>query len=145
MLTADEVARNAQTYLEQFFKIVDKDKTEVRRQTEWFDGFDLSDVIKLTRKFTVAQLLKRDDFAKRYEGNQPIAITELLYPLLQAYDSVMVRADIEFGGADQRPDRAVSVSISARMLTSWGVCPLPCCSPVRGVRSQPAQKARPAP
>ena len=102
MLTADEVARNAQTYLEQFFKIVDESKTEVRRQTEWFDGFDLTDVIKLTRKFTVAQMLKRDDFATRYEGNQPIAVTEFLYPLLQAYDSVMVRADIEFGGTDQR-------------------------------------------
>ena len=102
MLTADEVARNAQSYLDQFFKIVDKDKTEVRRQTEWYDGFDLTDVIKLTRKFTVAQLLRRDDFAKRYEGNQPIAVTELLYPLLQAYDSVVVRADVEFGGADQR-------------------------------------------
>ena len=102
MLTQEQVLANAETYLAQFFKIVDKDKTEVRRQTEWFDGFDLTDVIKLTRKFTVAQLLKRDDFAKRYEGNQPIAVTELLYPLLQAYDSVMVRADIEFGGADQR-------------------------------------------
>ena len=102
MLTADEVARNAQSYLDQFFKIVDERKTEVRRQTEWYDGFDLADVIKLTRKFTVAQLLRRDDFAKRYEGNQPIAVTELLYPLLQAYDSVVVRADIEFGGADQR-------------------------------------------
>ena len=102
MLTADEVARNAQSYLDQFFKIVDERKTEVRRQTEWYDGFDLTDVIKLTRKFTVAQLLRRDDFAKRYEGNQPIAVTELLYPLLQAYDSVVVRADIEFGGADQR-------------------------------------------
>ena len=102
MLSAEDVARNAQTYLEQFFKIVDESKTEVRRQTEWFDGFDLADVITLTRKFTVAQMLKRDDFAKRYEANQPIAITEFLYPLLQAYDSVMVRADIEFGGTDQR-------------------------------------------
>jgi tyrosyl-tRNA synthetase len=102
MLSAEDVARNAQTYLEQFFKIVDESKTEVRRQTEWFDGFDLADVIKLTRKFTVAQMLKRDDFAKRYAANRPIAITEFLYPLLQAYDSVMVRADVEFGGTDQR-------------------------------------------
>ncbi len=102
MLSAEEVAANAETYLQQFFKIVDRDKTEVRRQTEWFDGFDLGDVIRLTRRFTVAQLLRRDDFAKRYAGEQPIAVTELLYPLLQAYDSVMVRADVEFGGTDQR-------------------------------------------
>ncbi|MCI0769507.1 MAG: tyrosine--tRNA ligase, partial [Chloroflexi bacterium] len=102
MLTADEVAANAESYLQQFFKIVDRDKTEVRRQTEWFDGFDLGDVIRLTSKFTVAQILRRDDFAKRYAGEQPIAVTELLYPLLQAYDSVMVRADVEFGGTDQR-------------------------------------------
>ena len=102
MLTAEEVAAHAETYLSQFFKIVDADKTEVRRQTEWFDGFGLTDIIGLTQKFTVAQLLRRDDFAKRYEANQPIAITELLYPLLQAYDSVMIEADVEFGGTDQR-------------------------------------------
>ncbi|MBI3743026.1 MAG: tyrosine--tRNA ligase [Chloroflexi bacterium] len=102
MLIADEVARNAETYLQQFFRIVDKDRTEVRRQTEWFNNFGLADVIQLTRKFTVAQILKRDDFAKRYADNQPIAVTEMLYPLLQAYDSVMVKADVEFGGTDQR-------------------------------------------
>ena len=102
MLSAEEVAANAETYLRQFFKIVDRDKTEVRRQTEWFDGFDLTDVIRLTRRFTVAQLLRRDDFARRYAAEQPIAVTELLYPLLQAYDSVMVQADVEFGGTDQR-------------------------------------------
>lgn len=102
MLSAEEVAQNAETYLHQFFKIVDPNKTEVRRQTEWFNHFDLKDVIQLTRKFTVAQLLKRDDFAKRFAADQPIAITELLYPLLQAYDSVMVQADVEFGGTDQR-------------------------------------------
>ncbi len=102
MLSAEEVAENAETYLHQFFKIVDPKKTEVRRQTEWFDKFNLKDVIHLTRMFTVAQLLKRDDFAKRHAADQPIAITELLYPLLQAYDSVMVKADVEFGGTDQR-------------------------------------------
>ena len=102
MLTAEQVAENAQSYLQQFFKVVDPKKTEVRRQTEWFDGFDLSDVIRLTRRFTVAQILKRDDFAKRFQENQPIAVTEMLYPLLQAYDSVMVQADVEFGGTDQR-------------------------------------------
>ncbi len=102
MLTAEQVKANAETYMQQFFKVVDKSKTEVRWQSEWFGKFSLADVIKLTSKFTVAQLLVRDDFAKRYKEQRPIAITELLYPLLQAYDSVMVRADVEFGGTDQR-------------------------------------------
>jgi tyrosyl-tRNA synthetase len=88
--------------MEQFFKIVDKDKTEVRWQSEWFGKFDLADVIKLTSKFTIAQILARDDFSKRYNANQPITITEFLYPLLQAYDSVAINADVEFGGTDQK-------------------------------------------
>jgi len=102
MLSAEEVQANAQTYMEQFFKVVDKDKTEVRWQSEWFGKFGLEDVIKLTSKFTVAQFLAREDFAKRYSAGRPIAITELLYPLLQAYDSVAIEADVEFGGTDQK-------------------------------------------
>jgi tyrosyl-tRNA synthetase len=102
MLSAEEVKANAQTYMEQFFKVVDKEKTEVRWQTEWFSKFDLEDVIKLTSKFTVAQFLAREDFGKRYSSGRPIAITELLYPLLQAYDSVAIEADVEFGGTDQK-------------------------------------------
>jgi len=102
MLSADEVQANAKTYMEQFFKVVDKDKTEVRWQSEWFGKFGLEDVIKLTSKFTVAQFLAREDFAKRYSSGRPIAITELLYPLLQAYDSVAIKADVEFGGTDQK-------------------------------------------
>jgi tyrosyl-tRNA synthetase len=102
MLTAEQVKANAKTYMEQFFKIVDKDKTEVRWQSEWFGKFDLADVIKLTSKFTIAQILARDDFSKRYNANQPITITEFLYPLLQAYDSVAINADVEFGGTDQK-------------------------------------------
>jgi len=102
MLTAEQVKINAKTYMEQFFKIVDKDKTEVRWQSEWFGKFDLADVIKLTSKFTIAQILARDDFSKRYNANQPITITEFLYPLLQAYDSVAINADVEFGGTDQK-------------------------------------------
>lgn len=101
MLTAEEVKANAQTYMEHFFKVVDKGKTEVRWQSEWFGKFNLSDVIKLTSKFTVAQFLARDDFRKRFDEQKPIAITELLYPLLQAYDSVEIEADVEFGGTDQ--------------------------------------------
>jgi len=102
MLSAQEVKANAQTYMEQFFKVVDKDKTEVRWQSEWFGKFGLEDVIKLTSKFTVAQFLAREDFANRYSAGRPIAITELLYPLLQAYDSVAIKADVEFGGTDQK-------------------------------------------
>lgn len=102
MLTADEVRANARTYMEQFFRVVDEAKTEVRWQTEWFGKFTLADVVALTSRFTVAQMLHRDDFSKRFAANQPIAITELLYPLLQAYDSVVIEADVEFGGSDQR-------------------------------------------
>lgn len=101
MLTAEQVRANAETYMAQFFKIVDREKTETRWQTEWFGEFSLADVIWLTGRFTVAQFLARDDFAKRFADNQPIAITELLYPLLQAYDSVAIEADVEFGGTDQ--------------------------------------------
>lgn len=102
MLSAEQVKANAQTYMEQFFKIVDRSKTEVRWQSEWFGKFSLADVIRLTSRFTVAQLLARDDFNKRFNDGRPIAVTELLYPLLQAYDSVVVQADIEFGGIDQK-------------------------------------------
>jgi tyrosyl-tRNA synthetase len=102
MLSAEEVQANAQTYMKQFFKVVDKEKTEVRWQSEWFSKFGLEDIIRLTSKFTVAQFLAREDFGKRYSSGRPIAITELLYPLLQAYDSVAIEADVEFGGTDQK-------------------------------------------
>jgi len=102
MLTAEHVRANAETYMQQFFKVVDRSRTEVRWQTEWFGGFTLRDVFELTAKFTVAQMLARDDFATRYQNQQPVSVTELLYPMLQAYDSVMVEADVEFGGTDQR-------------------------------------------
>jgi len=102
MLSKKQVEANAETYLEQFFKIVDKERTEVKWQSEWFGKFTLADIIQLTSKFTIAQLLARDDFSKRYKEGQPIAITELLYPLLQAYDSVAIQADVEFGGTDQK-------------------------------------------
>jgi len=102
MLTADEVKANAETYLAQFFKIVDKEKTEIRFQSEWFGKFSLADVVELTSKFTVAQFLARDDFNKRFNEQKPIAISELLYPLLQAYDSVAIKADMELGGTDQK-------------------------------------------
>ena len=102
MLTPEEVNSNAQTYLEQFFKIVDQDRTEIRWQSEWFGDFNLTNVIELTSNFTVAQILARDDFSKRFKRNHPISITELLYPLLQAYDSLAIDSQVEFGGTDQK-------------------------------------------
>jgi len=102
MLTAGQVKSNAETYMQQFFKIVDKKNTEVRWQSEWFGNFNLADVIRLTSKFTIAQLLARDDFTKRFKENLPITLTEFIYPLLQAYDSVVVKDDVEFGGTDQK-------------------------------------------
>ena len=102
MLTQEEVESNAKTYLEQFFKIVDIDQTEVVYQSEWYGNFKLENVIELTSKFTVAQFLAREDFNNRYKQGKPIAITEFLYPLLQAYDSVAINSDVEFGGIDQK-------------------------------------------
>jgi len=102
MLSAEQVQANAETYMKQFFKVVDRKRTEVRWQSEWFGKFTLADVIQLTSKFTIAQLMAREDFATRYNAGRPITVTELLYPLLQAYDSVAIRADIEFGGTDQK-------------------------------------------
>jgi tyrosyl-tRNA synthetase len=103
MLSGEQVKANAATYMEQFFRIVDKDKTEVRWQSPWFEKgiFGLEDIIRLTSKFTVAQFLAREDFARRYAEGHPIAITEFLYPLMQGYDSVMIEAHVEFGGTDQ--------------------------------------------
>jgi len=102
MLSKEQVEANAETYMKQFFKVVDKKRTEVRWQSEWFGKFTLSDIIQLTSKFTVAQLMAREDFSSRYSAGRPIAMTELLYPLLQAYDSVAIQADVEFGGTDQK-------------------------------------------
>jgi len=115
MLSAEQVKANAQTYMEQFFKIVDKDKTEVRWQSEWFDKFTLETLVHLTSKFTVAQFLAREDFNNRFNAGKPIAITELLYPLLQAYDSVAIQADVEFGGTDQKFNFLVGRELQSMM------------------------------
>ena len=102
MLSPRQIEDNARTYMEQFFKVVDKDRTELRWQSEWFSRFTLDEVIQLTSKFTVAQLLAREDFSRRYGSGNPISLTEMLYPLLQSYDSVAINADVEFGGLDQK-------------------------------------------
>jgi len=100
-LTEAQVNSNAATYLDQFFKIVDREQTEVRHQSEWFDKFALGDAIKLLGYKTVAQMLERDDFSKRYKSGIEIYLAEFMYPLLQGYDSVALRADVEIGGTDQ--------------------------------------------
>jgi tyrosyl-tRNA synthetase len=100
-LTEEQVNANAETYFEQFFRIVDPKLTEVRRQSEWFDKFTLGDAIKLLGYKTVAQMLERDDFSNRYKGGVEIYLAEFMYPLLQGYDSVALRADVEIGGTDQ--------------------------------------------
>lgn len=102
VLSYEQVKANAETYMQQFFKIVDRSRTEVRWQSEWFGKFSLADVLKLTSRFTIAQFLAREDFNKRFTAGKPITLTEFIYPLLQAYDSVQIQAGVEFGGTDQK-------------------------------------------
>ena len=100
-LSKEQVLENAESYKKQVFKILDPEKTEVRFNSEWLGEMKFEDVIRLSAHVTVAQLLARDDFSKRYADNKPISLVEFLYPLVQAYDSVMVEADVELGGTDQ--------------------------------------------
>src|SRR5256884_417021 len=100
-LTAEQVKDHATTYLEQFFRIVDPELTEVHWQSEWYNNFDLGDAVKLQSHKTVAQMLARDDFSKRYKSGVEIYLSEFMYPLLQGYDSVALHADVEIGGTDQ--------------------------------------------
>ncbi len=102
MLTPEEVKANAKTYMDQFFKIVDRNRTEVRWQSEWFGKFTLADVFNLTSRFTLAQMMAHETFRKRWESGSPLTLMELMYPLLQAYDSIAIQADVEFGGTDQK-------------------------------------------
>jgi len=102
IMGAKEIEENMKDYERQVFRILDPERTEFRYNSEWLGKLTFEDIIELTSKYTVARMLERDDFAKRYESNQPISILEFLYPLAQAYDSVAVDADIEIGGADQR-------------------------------------------
>ncbi len=101
MLSEAQVKLNAKTYQEQVFRILDKKRTEVRYNSEWLGRMRPEDFLKLTGQYTVARILERDDFSKRYKAGQPIALVEFLYPLLQGHDSVIVRADLEIGGTDQ--------------------------------------------
>jgi len=102
LMTQEEIRQNMETYKEQAFKILNPERTEVRYNSEWLGLLTFADVIELASKYTVARMLERDDFAKRFAENRPISVLEFLYPLAQAYDSVAVKADIELGGNDQR-------------------------------------------
>ncbi len=101
-LTAEAIAANARTYQEQIYKILDRERTLIEFNSTWFGPMSAAGLIELAAKHTVARMLERDDFEKRYEGGQPIAIHEFLYPLVQGYDSVALRADVELGGTDQK-------------------------------------------
>jgi tyrosyl-tRNA synthetase len=114
----EEIDRNAETYQEQAFKVLDRDRTEVRRNGEWLD-MPVEDLFRLARVSTVAQILERDDFAKRYAGGEPISILELLYPLLQGYDSVAIESDVELGGTDQK----FNILLAREIQKAYGVAP----------------------
>src|SRR5262245_1649743 len=101
VLSDEEIDRNAQLYLEQAMIILDPDRTEVRYNGEWLSKLSYAEVVRLARTITVARILERDDFAKRYAAQEPISVSELLYPLMQAYDSVAIESDVELGGTDQ--------------------------------------------
>ena len=101
-LTSEQVAENAETYKQQIFKILDPEKTEIRFNSEWMGKMSAADLVQLAAQHTVARMLERDDFQKRYSANQPIAIHEFLYPLVQGYDSVALEADVELVGTDQK-------------------------------------------
>jgi tyrosyl-tRNA synthetase len=101
-LTREEIQKNAKTYREQVFKILDPDKTQILFNSEWSDKLGAEGIIRLASRYTVSQLLERDDFSKRFGQEKPIALHELLYPLMQGYDSVAMKADVELGGTDQK-------------------------------------------
>lgn len=118
-LTSDQVEANAKTYLDQFFKIVDKDKAEVHRNGDWFADMPFTDILNLCSRFTLARMLERDDFETRYKSGSPISIHELLYPLMQAYDSVAIKADIEIGGTEQ----LFNLLAGRQIQESYGIAP----------------------
>src|SRR3990167_1420520 len=118
-LSPEQVKQNAKTYEEQVFRILDRSQTEVRYNSEWLDQLKPDDFLKLASKYTVARILERDDFSKRYKSGQPITILEFLYPLLQGYDSVVLKADLELGGTDQK----FNLLVGRELQRDWGQTP----------------------
>jgi tyrosyl-tRNA synthetase len=119
VLDPEEIDRNAQRYFEHASTIIDPDRTELRFNSEWLKGVDFAEILRLTRTTTVARLLERDDFAKRFAANAPISVSEFLYPLMQAYDSVAVEADVELGGTDQ----LYNLLMGRDVMTAYGLEP----------------------
>ncbi len=115
-LTRDQILENAQTYRKQVFKILDPEKTEIMFNSTWSDELGAEGIIRLCARYTVARILERDDFAKRYKGGQPIAMHELLYPLMQGYDSVAMKSDVELGGTDQK----FNLLVGRELQKDWG-------------------------
>ncbi|MBA2671700.1 MAG: tyrosine--tRNA ligase, partial [Gemmatimonadetes bacterium] len=121
-LAAEEVEENARTYAEQVFKILDPEQTRVEFNSRWLKPLRLEDVLRLSSQYTVARMLEREDFTRRYEANQPISLVEFMYPLLQAYDSVALNADVELGGSDQTFNLLVGRAIQERYGQEPQVC-----------------------
>lgn len=115
VLSDEEIAKNAKTYFDQVGKILDVKKTEIRYNSEWYSKMSFSDILELTSRFTVAQIMERDDFEKRLKNGSDIGIQETLYPIMQAYDSVVLEADIEFGGTDQKFNMLAGRSLQKKM------------------------------
>jgi len=134
-LSEAEVMANAQTYLDQFFKVVDKARTEVRWNGDWFKPMTFVEILRLTSQFTVARMLERDDFEKRYKAGEPIGIHEFLYPLMQAYDSVVIKADVEIGATEQKFNLLAGRDIqSAYGVEPQAIVTLPVLEGLDGVR-----------
>ncbi len=130
-----EIAENMKTYQDQVFKILDREKTRVVRNSEWLARLKLADVLKLASRYTVARILERDDFAGRYQGGQPISLVEFLYPLMQGYDSIALEADVELGGTDQKFNLLVGRTLQERYGQEPQVCvTLPLMRGTDGVR-----------
>ena len=118
-LSANKVKENARTYVEQMFKILDKNKTNLLYNSDWYANMTFPEIIELCSKTTVARILERDDFSKRYKSNSPIAVHEFFYPLMQAYDSVVCKADIEMGGTDQ----TFNIMLGRNIQKDYGLSP----------------------
>lgn len=121
-LTPDQITANAETYKRQVFKILDPEKTEVRYNSEWLGTMSFADVVRLSSKYTVARILERDDFKKRYTENSPISIHEFLYPLAQGYDSVALKCDVELGSSDQ----LFNLMVGRALMPDYGLAPQVC-------------------
>lgn len=134
-LTREQIDHNAKTYVDQAFKVLDPDKTTLRYNSEWILSLDMEALLKLMSNFTVARILERDDFTKRYSNNQPISLHEFLYPVMQAYDSVVIKADVELGGTDQLFNLLAGRELMEKMGMEAQVClTLPLLEGTDGVR-----------